>query len=134
MIMLQPTSPLRTAEQVTEVVKKLIKNNHDSVWTVSETDSKNHPLNQFNIDSAGLLDYYDIATAKIVARQQLKPTYQRNGIAYAITRECLEANKEVKTLRGATTAAHIIDGYVANIDTHFDLRLAEFLLNEKSRD
>ena len=133
-IMLQPTSPLRTAEQVAEVVKKLIKNNHDSVWTVSETDSKNHPLNQFNIDSAGLLDYYDIATAKIVARQQLKPTYQRNGIAYAITRECLEANKEVKTLRGATTAAHIIDGYVANIDTHFDLRLAEFLLNEKSRD
>lgn len=130
-VMLQPTSPLRTPEQVTSVVQKLIAENHDAVWTVSETDSKDHPLNQFNVDSNGLLDYYDIATSKIVARQQLKPTYQRNGIAYAITRECLESNKDIKTLRGNSTAAYIIDGYVANIDTHFDLRLAEFLLTEQ---
>ena len=104
------------------------------MWAVSETDAKDHPLNQFNLNSNGLLDYYDIDSAKFVARQQFKPTYQRNGVAYAITRECIQKNKDKKTLMGESTAAFIIDEYVANIDTHFDLKLAEFLLKNKESE
>jgi len=133
-VMLQPTSPLRKVNHVVDVIKKLIKENHDSVWAVSETDAKDHPLNQFNLNSNGLLDYYDIDSAKFVARQQFKPTYQRNGVAYAITRECIQKNKDKKTLMGESTAAFIIDEYVANIDTHFDLKLAEFLLKNKESE
>ena len=51
------------------------------MWTLSETDSKSHPLKQLTVDAAGDLDYYDPAGAQIVARQQLKPVYHRNGIA-----------------------------------------------------
>ena len=45
-VMLQPTSPLRKVVHVQKTVLKLVDGNFDSVITVSETDSKNHPLKQ----------------------------------------------------------------------------------------
>ena len=56
-LMLQPTCPLRRAEHVTACVEKLIEGHFDAVWTISETDSKNHPLKQLILtdESPGLL-------------------------------------------------------------------------------
>ena len=45
-VMLQPTSPLRRAEDVSSVIRMLVEGNYDSVWSVSETDLKAHPLKQ----------------------------------------------------------------------------------------
>ena len=87
-LMIQPTSPLRKPEHVTRTVEKLIHGGYDSVWTLTETDSKHHPLKQLVIQD-DLMDYLDPAGARIIARQQLTPLYHRNGAAYAITRECL---------------------------------------------
>ncbi|MFQ5699989.1 MAG: cytidylyltransferase domain-containing protein, partial [Myxococcota bacterium] len=69
-VMLQPTSPLRRPEHVVAALEKLVDGDWDAVWTVSETDSKAHPLKQLRVES-GRLDYYDPAGARIVARQQL---------------------------------------------------------------
>lgn len=107
---------------------KLVDGGHDAVWTVSETDSKAHPLKQLTIDQQGRLDYYDQAGARIVARQQLTPVYHRNGIAYAITRECLLDQKSIK---GRSTGAVVIDEPLVNIDTEFDLVLANVLVKEQ---
>jgi len=123
-IMLQPTSPLRRAEDVTATVGKLVEGGFDSVWTVSETDSKAHPLKQLVVDEAGL-DYYDPAGAEIIARQQLRPVYHRNGVAYAFTRACL---LEQRTIKGARNGALVLDGLQANIDTELDLLWADFIL------
>ena len=123
-VMLQPTCPLRRPEHVTETVEKLIKGNFDAVWTVSETDSKNHPLKQLVFEN-DTLDYYDKRGAQIVARQQLTPVYHRNGAAYAITRECLVNQKSTK---GRKTSAVLINELMVSIDTEFDFKLAEFLL------
>lgn len=125
-VMLQPTSPLRRAEDVTSVVRKLVEENFDAVWTVSVTDSKAHPLKQLVISESGL-DYYDPDGATIIARQQLAPVYHRNGGAYALTRECLVGQG---SLLGARTGAVILEGVQANIDTAFDLLLAEFILSQ----
>ncbi len=124
-VMLQPTSPFRRPEHVEETVHHLLDGAYDSVWTVSETDSKAHPLKQLVIKD-DLLDYYDPEGAKIIARQQLKPVYHRNGVAYAITRQCLE---EQKTIKGKRTSAVIITDPLVNIDTMDDLTYAEFLLD-----
>jgi len=126
-VMLQPTSPSRRPEHVRDAIRQLIADDLDAVWTVSETDSKGHPLKQLTIDAHGAMDYYDPAGANIIARQQLTPVYHRNGIAYVITRSCL---LEQKTIKGRRTGALVIDGPVANIDTEFDLRLAEMLLSD----
>lgn len=124
-VMLQPTSPLRTAEQVSATIRMLIEGGWDSVWTVSETDSKAHPLKQLTVDG-GLLGYYDEAGATVIARQQLKPVYHRNGIAYAMTRACLLDQRSIK---GRRAGALVVEGEHVSIDTEWDLRLADFLLS-----
>lgn len=123
-VMLQPTSPFRKPEHVTATVNKLIKGGYDAVWTVSETDSKAHPLKQLVIRDDGL-DYYDPAGATIIARQQLSPVYHKNGVAYAITRNCLVNHKSIK---GDKTSFVVIDDQLVNLDTEFDFKLAEFIL------
>lgn len=129
-LMLQPTSPSRTPAHVERTMQALADGGFDAVWTVSETDSKSHPLKQLTVAAAGGLDYYDPAGSMIVARQQLQPVYHRNGIAYAFTRDCLV---EQKTIKGRRTGAVIIDEPVANIDTELDLLWAEFLYRHSGR-
>ncbi len=125
-VMLQPTSPLRRPEDVTRTVEMLVQGSWDAVWTVSESDSKTHPLKQLTMEpGSGRLDYYDPAGKTIIARQQLTLVYHRNGVAYAITRECL---LEQETIMGARTGAWLIDGPTISIDTEWDIDLCEFLM------
>ena len=124
-VMLQPTAPFRKAEQVEECLKILIKDSLDSVWTLTPTDSKSHPLKQLSLNESKLVNYYDPAGEKIIARQQLEPVYHRNGVAYAFTRDCL---LNQKTIMGSRTGTHIIEGLSVNIDTQFDLDFAEYLI------
>ncbi len=126
-IMLQPTSPLRQPHHVSATVEALIDGEWDAAWTVSETDSKGHPLKQLTIES-DRLDYYDPRGAAIIARQQLTPVYHRNGVAYAISRACLLGQK---TIMGARTRAVVIDGAHVSIDTEQDIQLVEFLMRER---
>jgi CMP-N-acetylneuraminic acid synthetase len=128
-VMLQPTSPLRKAKHVLDTIKMLVDGAWDAVWTVSETDSKSHPLKQLIVDNNSL-NYYDISGGEIIARQQLKPVYHRNGIAYAITRECL-LNK--KSIKGDRTGALVIKGEYISIDTEWDLDLVEFILSRNNK-
>jgi len=123
-ILLEPTSPFREPRHMEEVVEKLVEGGYDSVLTVSETDSKGHPLKQMVIKD-NRVGYYDDAGKDIIARQQLTPVYHRNGVAYAIMRKCLV---EQKTIIGANASAVIIDEPLVNIDTEQDLEKAQSLL------
>jgi len=127
-VMLQPTSPMRTSEHVVDTIEKLVNDGLDAVWTVSETESKSHPLKQLIVED-GKLDYYDGSGKEIIARQQLQPVYHRNGIAYAITRECL---LEKKTIMGDLCGAVFCDGDFISIDTELDFMLTDYFLNLKS--
>ena len=123
-LMLQPTSPLRTTEDIIGSVNYLIENQLDAVWSMSPTDSKNHPLKQFRIEN-DLLDYYDYAGNKIIARQQLDTLYQKNGAVYVFTRDCI---LNQKTIKGKKTGAYLIHREMVSIDTAFDFKLVEFLM------
>lgn len=123
-VMLQPTSPMRTKEQIQAAIDKLIIGQYDSIWTVSETDSKHHPLKQLQLVGEQM-EYYDDNGKEIIARQQLEQLYHRNGVAYVITRECLLVQK---TIKGKKSGALIIKEPTVNIDTWQDLRLAEYMM------
>ena len=123
-VMLQPTSPLRTPAHVSAALHLLVEGGWDSVWTVSPTDTKAHPLKQLKVTD-GVLDYYDPAGARIVARQQLEPVYHRNGIAYAMTRDCLTGQGSIM---GRRAGALVVEGDHVSIDDERDLARAEFLL------
>lgn len=123
-IMLQPTSPFRQPYHIVESLEMLIRGDFDSVWTVSETDSKGHPLKQLLISDEGDMEYYDQKGADIIARQQLTSVFHRNGVAYAIRRDCL---LEQKSIKGLKSGAYVVNEILANIDTELDLEWAEFV-------
>jgi CMP-N,N'-diacetyllegionaminic acid synthase len=129
-VMLQPTSPLRRAEHVRDTIKMLVDGDWDAVWTVSETDSKNHPLKQLTVND-DRLDYYDKSGKQIIARQQLVPVYHRNGVAYAIRRSCLLDQQSIK---GGRTGALVLEGNLVSIDTYWDLELAEYIYLKQQKE
>jgi len=122
-VMLQPTSPLRTKQHVIDAIEMLVENDLDSVWTLSETDSKCHPLKQLTVKD-GIFDYCDTKGKGIIARQELPPVYHRNGIAYAIKRETLISGQSIS---GKKSGALICTGDFVSIDTEFDFLLAELI-------
>jgi len=129
-VMLQPTSPLRKVAHVRDTIQMLIDGDWDAVWTVSETDSKNHPLKQLTV-AHGRLDYYDQAGKQIIARQQLVPVYHRNGAAYAIRRSCLLDQQSIK---GERTGALVLKELMVSIDTYWDLELTEFIFTKQKEE
>jgi CMP-N-acetylneuraminic acid synthetase len=128
-VMLQPTSPLRTPAHVSDTIKMMVEGGWDSIWTVSATDSKAHPLKQLTV-ADGTLGYYDPNGGTIIARQQLKPVYHRNGIAYAMTRECLA---DQGSIMGRKAGALVIDGEHVSIDTEWDIELIEWILSREQQ-
>lgn len=129
-VMLQPTSPLRTAAHIHSCLRKLADENLDSVWTVSPTDLKYHPLKQLTVGADGRLNFFDARGAQIIARQQLEPVCHRNGAAYAMTRECL---LHQKTLMGVRCGAVVIHEPMISIDTLEDFaRIEEILAARRS--
>lgn len=123
-VMLQPTSPLRQPQHVSATLRMLVDGGWDAVWTLSETDSKGHPLKQLKVTD-GQIDYYAPAGKAIIARQQLTPVYHRNGIAYAMTRACL---LDQGGIMGRRTGGLVLEGDFVSIDTEWDIALVEFIM------
>tara|TARA_B100000575_G_C23074506_1_gene618892 strand:- start:242 stop:964 length:723 start_codon:yes stop_codon:yes gene_type:complete len=127
-VLLQPTSPSRSPEHVRAVLNFLIEKNYDAVWTLSKTDSKYHPRKQINVKD-GLVTYWHEDGIKMLPRQNLEQLYHVNGIAYALTRECITKQK---SRFGKRTGAFIIKDEVVNIDTLEDLELARMSLSKRA--
>ncbi len=124
-LMLQPTSPCRTADHIFQCLEKLTKEHRDTVWTVSPVDPKVHPLKQLRPTDDGGMTLWNPAGQRIIARQQLGPSYIRNGAVYAFTRSCL---LEQRTIYGRSMGCVVIDEPLVNIDTLDDFSRAETLL------
>ena len=126
-VMLQPTSPFRRPSHINAVCNKLIHDNCDSVLTLSKSDPKTHPLKQLLFEN-NIVKYYDEAGKVIIARQQLPALYFRNGLAYAMTRDCLLVQKSTI---GRHPSAVITEDRVVNIDSNEDVEYGQYLLDRK---
>ena len=126
--MLQPTSPLRRGVHVTSAITKLVEEDWDAVWTVSQVDLKYHPLKVLRVDDDGRMQLFDDRGRDIIARQQLSQLYYRNGAAYVFSRSCL---KDQGTILGHRSTAVVIDESMVSIDTLEDLQRAELLLRTR---
>jgi len=124
-VMLQPTSPLRRPEHIQSCVNHLLQGCYDSVWTVSPTPSKAHPLKQLLVHGERL-SFYDPEGEKVIARQELPPVYHRNGLAYAFTRECLLEKQKLLT---DNSSAIVTGEFYVNIDSTDDIQMAELYLS-----
>jgi CMP-N-acetylneuraminic acid synthetase len=69
-LMLQPTSPLRTAEDIEGCITQLREGDWDAVWSVSETELAYHPRKQLALSPTGNLGFVIPGGQAIVARQE----------------------------------------------------------------
>ena len=123
-LLVQPTSPLRKVIDIKNVIKKIVDEKLESVWTISKTDLKFHPLKQLTLKK-NILSHYNKKGKGIIARQQLNNTYYRNGVAYAVTRELVLKNKNLISKK---SSGYLINTPQISIDTVGDLKLASQLM------
>lgn len=127
-LMLQPTSPLRKPEDVSAALKLLVDKNFSSVWSLSETDLKYHPLKQVCLNDHSM-NLYDPDGKGIIARQQLNKTYHRNGVVYAFTRDCILKNRDIL---GNKPGGYVMEGDHISIDTWEDVQRVERCITENN--
>ena len=129
-VMLQPTSPLRNAENVLECVNTLIEGDWDAVWTVSESDLTYHPQKQVKMLPGGTIEFYLDSGSHIVARQQLQPAFHRNGVAYALTADFVRTADSI--FSPGRSSAVVTPGRHISIDTTQDILAVEEALQGPS--
>lgn len=125
-LMLQPTSPLRTVNDVESCITTLQDGDWDAVWSVSITKLTYHPKKQLALSPEGKLGFVIPGSHEIVARQELEPVFHRNGVCYAFTRDFL-VNSD-STYSEAQTSAVVTPGAHISIDTPEDLAAVEEII------
>lgn len=126
-VVLQPTSPLRTAEHIDSAVRLLSDSGADSVVTVVEVPHQFNPVSIMTMTDGVLRPF--IEGPQVLRRQDKPRVYARNGPAVLATkREVIEAgNLYGPHVRGLQMSrVESID-----IDDADDLALAEFWLSRR---
>jgi CMP-N-acetylneuraminic acid synthetase len=122
-VLLQPTSPLRRAEHVDDAADLLVASGADIVVSVVEVPHAFRPSSLMRLEGDRLVPLDPDAP---LLRQQKAPLYARNGPAVVAFR------REVDLYEG-DVRAYVMDARDSlDIDTPFDLELADLLLSGRS--
>jgi CMP-N-acetylneuraminic acid synthetase len=124
--LLQPTSPLRRAEDIDACVDLLVASGADAVVSVRPIPTEHHPRWAYLVDGDGFLRLASGEAEPPARRQELEPAYHRDGMVYVTRRDVV--------LRGSLYGARVAPYRVAaarpalNIDTAADWERAEALI------
>lgn len=125
-VLLQPTSPLRSKEDIENAIDLFIKKECDALISVCEIDHTS--MLSLTIENNFLKPTCN-ENFLSTRRQELPNYYCPNGAIYIITPESLRKNKTFypkKTIPYIMPKERSVD-----LDTEFDFKLAEFLLKNK---
>ncbi len=124
-LMLQPTSPLRTTEDIDGCLGFATQKNALSM--VSVTEAATHPSWVYHLNSDTTLVRF-IEAGPIARRQDLPPAFALNGAMYFAQVKWLRLNA---SLIGAETMAYVMPKeHSVDLDTPLDWKFAELLLKE----
>lgn len=125
-VILQPTSPLRTAEDINMTVEKFLKSKCDSVVSVCEIE---HPLVWMYTVEGDRLKPVIEGEEKVIRRQDVPKVYRLNGAVYVVHRDTI---MEENRLLGKDIRAYIMPSERSvDIDSEIDLKLAELLMEAR---
>lgn len=127
LVLLQPTSPLRTSNDLDNIIDILDNNpNTEGVISVVKFDDC-HPARMYNLDNHNNLNTY-ITEGETLRRQDLDPVYYRNGCFYAVR---VSALRQQKTFMVKNKKAYVMEEkWLANIDSPRDFKIAEVLYED----
>ena len=126
-LLLQPTSPLRSTEDIDACLGMALRQRTPSVVSVCEPDT--HPYWTYRLaEGQTLLPL--IAAAPVTRRQDLPPVVAVNGCLYFAAADWL---KRSGSLVGPQTLAYLMPRERSvDLDTPLDWKLAELLLRERN--
>jgi len=123
-VLLQPTTPLRRAEDVERTLRMMVEGGHRAAAAVSRVPGHYIPEKIVELDERGCLALYCEQSTTLTARQAFPTYYSRNGVCYSATRDAVVDDRDpVKN----DCVGVVIDEPVANIDDPLELEWAEFL-------
>ncbi|MCF6212471.1 MAG: acylneuraminate cytidylyltransferase family protein [Flavobacteriaceae bacterium] len=123
-MLLQPTSPLRTSDDIDAAVKTLV--NTDATALISVYKPQHHPLKAFKTDDKGFLKGLVSDEYPFTPRQKLPKTFYPNGAIYIVKTDVfLKTGKlfTAKTLPFEMSAEKSLD-----IDTKTDFEMLSKIL------
>jgi CMP-N-acetylneuraminic acid synthetase len=121
-VLLQPTSPLRTPAHIRGVIEQLRTSGADSVVTVVELPRHLSPDYVMRIDDGRLVPFL-AEGAGVTRRQDARPAFVRDGTAYAFWRRTL---RETHSIYGRVCRPFVIPARESmTIDTPEDWDEAE---------
>lgn len=132
-ILLQPTSPLRTAEHIDEALGAMIDDEKaDATVSVVDVPHEYLPMKLMKLEEDGSLKFYQADGEKYTTRQELSHLYARNGAAvYAVY---TDVYKETGSLYCTRCLPYLMKREDSiDIDEEFDLFLAECIMQKKKR-
>jgi CMP-N,N'-diacetyllegionaminic acid synthase len=126
-MLLQPTSPLRSAEDIDAAVQ--ISEAHKAVAVVSVCETSHHPYLSKRILEDGTLADFVSSDIAYFRRQDLPPAYVLNGAVYLNRRESLLRDR---TFFPQGTYAYIMPPERSlDIDSLWDFYLAELIMRDR---
>ena len=126
MLLLQPTSPLRTTNDIDACLQLATERRARSVVSVSEPET--HPYWTYRLSEKQTLERL-VDTAPVARRQDLPPVFAVNGALYFAETDWLRSSN---SLVGAETLAYVMPRERSfDLDTPLDWMLAELLLKEQ---
>ena len=127
-VLLQPTSPLRTALDIDNLIKQAINNGESSVVSISEV--KDHPRYMFSIKkNKKIKKYFD--SKKIYNRQNFEKIYRENGAIYFASIK--EFKKNNSFINNKTKGFIMPYNKSIDIDTIYDFKIAEIFFKKENR-
>jgi CMP-N-acetylneuraminic acid synthetase len=126
-LMLQPTSPLRTSKHIDKALDLFFSQKCDSVVSIVSVGGT-HPFRMKRLVGNQLINYIDQGFWDMSPRQKLPPVYIRNGAIYLIKRDVLI--KEEQLIGRKCLGMLMSDKESVNIDSSLDLKLVKLLLEE----
>ncbi len=128
LVLLQPTSPFRTAEHIDAAVLLLREQNAETVVSVVPVPHQFNPVSVMKMDGLRLTPF--LPGPIITSRQEKPPVFARNGPAVLVVRPAVLARGE---LYGDPTAGYVMDHRDSlDIDTPEDLAMCEALLRNRT--
>lgn len=127
-VLLQPTSPLRKAEDIDGCIELCVKRNSPSC--VSVTEPGKNPYWMYTIDEKGRIRPLIETVVPITRRQDLPRVYALNGAVYVAKTEWL---KNKRTFITTETIAYVMpDERSLDVDTELGLKLCDFFLLQRN--
>jgi len=128
MVSVPPTCPLRSSDDIDRCIHRLLSGTADIVLTATESRS-NPYFNMITIGSDGQAKLAAKPASAVCRRQDAPVVYDLTAVAYAARRDSVFEHDSI--FDGVAEVVVVPAERAVDIDTEFDLELAEFLMRRR---